>query len=494
MSPHAQLTEGPIGRTLATLSGPMLIGIFSIAIFNVVDTWFVSLLGGIELAAISFTFPVVMVVGSVTMGLGIGATSVVSRAIGAGRPEDVRRYTTDALMLALALVIVLSVVGWFTIDPLFRAMGASESTLPHIRSYMRVWYLGMVFLVVPMVGNSAIRATGDTRTPATIMVAAGLINALLDPILIFGIGPIPGMGLGGAAWATVAARAVALVLSMRILHFRERMIDWRWVGPAEGVRSWKAILAVGLPAAATNVVVPLSFGVVIGMVARHGEFAVAALGVGSRVEMMATMAVMAVGASLGPFAGQNWGAGRRDRLGRALTLAGRFSLGWGLLTWIAFATAGTLIARAFSPDPSTIDLIVVYLWLLPISHGLLGVQMVSAATFNAINRPLNAAALSLLKAPVLVLAMAWAGGQLFGIAGIFAGMALSNVVVGTLAHVWTRSLRRAGRSAPLVPLPVPESAPGECVRHCHLSLTSRNGNVTSWVGRNGSTSLVHGIT
>ncbi len=459
MTPPARLTEGPIGRTLVALSGPMLVGVFSIAIFNVVDTWFVSLLGGTELAAISFTFPVVMVIGSVTMGLGIGAASVVSRAVGAGKIDDVRRYTTDALMLALSLVIVLSVVGWFTIDPLFRAMGATDATLPHIRDYMRVWYLGMVFLVVPMVGNSAIRATGDTRTPATIMVAAGLINAVLDPILIFGIGPIPGMGLGGAAWATVVARAVALVLSMRVLHFRERMIDWTPIAPGQGVRSWKAILAVGAPAAATNVVVPLSFGVVTGMVARHGEFAVAALGAGSRVEMMATLVVMAVGAGLGPFAGQNWGAGRHDRLGRALTLAGRFALGWGLVTWAFFAVGGTLVARAFSPDPSTLDLIVVYLWLLPISHGLQGVHNITAAVFNAINRPLNAAALSLLKAPVLVLALAWLGNQLFGIAGIFAGMALSNVVVGTLAHVWTRRLRAAGGTP--APLPLAPAKPDE---------------------------------
>ena len=453
MSPRPRLTEGPIGRTLVALSGPMLIGVFSIAFFNVVDTWFVGLLGGTELAAISFTFPVVMVIGSLTMGVGIGATSVVSRALGAGKTEDVRRYTTDALMLALSLVIVLSIVGSLTIDPLFRAMGATESTLPHIRAYMRVWYLGMVFLVVPMVGNSAIRATGDTRTPATIMVAAVLLNAVLDPILIFGIGPIPSLGLAGAAWATVGARALALVLSLRVLHFRERMIDWSLVGPAEGLRSWGAILTVGAPAAATNMVVPLSFGVVTGMVARHGEFAVAALGAGSRVEMMATLVVMAVGAGLGPFAGQNWGAGRRDRLGRALILAGRFSLGWGVFTWIIFATAGSLIARAFSPDPSTIDLIAVYLWLLPISHGLQGVHNITAAAFNAINRPLNAAALSLLKAPVLVLVLAWVGNQLFGIAGIFAGMALSNVVVGTLAHVWTRRLRGAGRALAEPPLP-----------------------------------------
>ena len=459
MSPPAKLTEGPIGRTLAGLSVPMLFGILSIALFNLVDTWFVSLLGGTELAAISFTFPVVMVIGSVTMGLGIGASSVVSRAIGAGKNDDVRRYTTDALMLALTIVVVLSVVGWFTIDPLFRAMGASDATLPHIRAYMRVWYLGMVFLVVPMVGNSAIRAPGDTRTPATIMVGAGLLNAVLDPILIFGLGPIPAMGLGGAAWATVVARAVALAMSMRVLHGRERMIDWTWIGPRKGVRSWKAILAVGLPAAATNVVVPLSFGVVTGLVARHGEFAVAALGVGSRVEFLATMVVMAVGAGLGPFAGQNWGAGHRDRLGRALTLSGRFSLVWGLLTWGAFAATGSLVARAFTPDPSTADLIVVYLWLLPLSHGLLGVQMVTAATFNAINRPLNAAALSLLKAPVLVLVLAWAGNELFGIAGIFAGMALSNVVVGTLAHAWTRTLRRAGPAAPTAPVVVSEVAP-----------------------------------
>ena len=433
-----------MGPTLAALSGPMLIGIFSIAVFNVVDTWFVSMLGDRELAAISFTFPVVMFVGSVAMGLGIGASSVISRAIGGGHVDQVRRYTTDALMLSLAIVLLFSIAGWFTIDPLFRAMGASAETLPGIRSYMRVWYLGMVFLVVPMVGNSAIRATGDTRTPAVIMAVAAAVNALLDPILIFGMGPIPGFGLEGAAWATVGARGLALAMSTWVLQRRERMIVWRWVDPGAGLASWRAILAVGVPAAATNVALPLTFGVVTGIVARHGESAVAALGAGSRVEMMASMVMMAVGAALGPFAGQNWGAGRRDRLGRALTLGGRFSLGWGLLTWGGFLVLGSTIAHRFSDDPTTTSLLTAYLWILPASHGLQGVQWITSGVFNAINRPLYAAALSLLKAPVLVLALGWLGSALGGVVGIFVGMAAANLIVGVVAHLWTRTLRRSG--------------------------------------------------
>ena len=166
----------------------MLIGIAAIVLFNVVDTFWVGQLGAAELAAMSFTFPVVMVVFSVSMGIGIGATAVIARALGHGDEDQVRRLTTDALLLANVAVTAVAIGGLLTMDPLFRALGADEATLVLIRQYMVPWYLGVGFLVIPMVGNSAIRATGDTKTPSYVMLVTGLVNAVLDPFLIFGWG------------------------------------------------------------------------------------------------------------------------------------------------------------------------------------------------------------------------------------------------------------------------------------------------------------------
>ena len=424
----------------------MLVGIVSIALLNVIDTFFIGRLGATELAAMGFTLPVVMVIGSVTMGLGIGTTSAISRAIGAGHDEIVRRLTSHALLLAVSLVVLLSLIGAATIDPLFRAMGASDETLPLVREYMLVWYVGMVCLVVPMVGNSAIRATGDTRTPAAMMLGAAVVNIALDPLLIFGWGPVPGMGMCGAAIATVAARAVTLVVSLWVLVLRERMLQWQPTHPAVVVRDWILVLRVGLPSAATNLVVPISVGLLTAIVARSGEDAVAAYGAGSRLEMMMMMAPMALGAGLAPFAGQNWGAGLRHRLARALQLSNRFVMAWGVTMAVVAVVLAGPIAALFAPEPEVARMLRHYLWLVPLGFALQGMFMIASSTFNAIDQPLKATALAALRAPLVVVPAAWIGSELAGVEGVFAALALSNLVVGVAAWMWTRPLRADARA------------------------------------------------
>jgi putative MATE family efflux protein len=220
-----KLIDGPVGKTLLNLTIPMVIGIMGIVAFNLVDTYFVGQLGTTELAALSFTFPVVFVIGSIALGLSMGTSAVISRAIGEGDRHKVQRLTTDALMLSLVIVISFAVAGLFTIEPLFKLLGASAEILPLIKRYMTIWYPGMMFVVIPMVGNGAIRASGDTKTPSMIMMAAVVVNLVLDPLLIFGIGPFPRWELEGAAVATVIARAVTMVISIRVLHWREKMIS-----------------------------------------------------------------------------------------------------------------------------------------------------------------------------------------------------------------------------------------------------------------------------
>ena len=182
---NAKLIEGPVQRTLIRLTLPMVLGTLGMVIFNLSDTFFVGQLGTNQLAALTFTFPVVLVVGSLAMGLGIGASAVISHAIGEGNYNKVKRLTSDSLTLSLIFVGFFALVGLFTINPLFRLLGASGEILTYISQYMTIWYLGVVFVVIPMVGNNAIRASGDTKTPGLIMVFASFINIVFKGSLFF---------------------------------------------------------------------------------------------------------------------------------------------------------------------------------------------------------------------------------------------------------------------------------------------------------------------
>lgn len=442
------LTEGPILKAILSLAGPMVIGILAIMAMNVIDTFFVGQLGTVELAAMAFTFPVVFIVGSIALGLGVGTTSVIARAIGGGDRTQVRRLTTDSFTLSLSVVAVVGTIGYLSMVPIFEALGATEETLPYILDYMSIWFFGMICIVVPMVGNSAIRATGDAKTPAVIMITAALMNIALDPIFIFGWGPVPAMGIEGAAIATVISRSMTLLLSLYVLTFREGLIAWSIPKVKAVFESWKAILEVGLPAAATNLVVPFTAAILTRFVAEYGEEAIAAFGAGTRIEAVAGIAAMAVGSAMGPFMGQNWGAGRLDRVSRGLKISERMAFAWGVGIYAVVALLAEPIAGAFTESEGAREGIVLFLRLALIGQAFQGVYMVASSTFNAIGQPLKAVVMSILRNLVMAAPFAWVGSELFGLMGIFGGLALANMLIGLIAYVWIRPLRAEPRPEP----------------------------------------------
>lgn len=433
-----RLLEAPVGRTLMGLALPIMIGVGAVLFFNVVDTFWVGQLGPSELAAMGFTFPVVMVVTNLTIGLSIGATAVIARAIGEGRADRVRRLTTDALTLALVVVAAVSITGFFTIDPLFTLLGAEPRTLPLIHEYMEPWYLGVGLLVVPMIGNGAIRATGDTRTPAVVMVAAGVVNAVLDPLLIFGLGPIPALGLRGAAFATVGSYTIAMVVALHILGRREKMLTFEHPGVKAAIASWKEILHVGLPAAGTNLLTPLAAGAVTRIVADHGQHAVAAYGVGGRVEGLSLIGMYALTAAITPFVGQNRGARNGERIQETLSFVTRAAILWGGGGALLLALLSGPIARIFNDDPEVIEMTTLFLRTIPWSYAAYGVAIVVAATFNALEMPLKSTALAALRLIALAIPLAWLGSLLGDLMGLFLGIAAANVIMGVVAYVYAR--------------------------------------------------------
>ena len=433
-----RLTEGNIASTLIKLTIPMVWGVFSIIAFNLVDTYFVGQLGKEPLAAMSFTFPVVMTLGSLSMGLGVGASSVISRAIGEGDHQRVQKFTTNSLTLAITAVVIFVIFGLLTIDPLFTALGASGDVLPLVREYMQIWYIGMVFLVVPMVGNNAIRASGNTITPSLIMMFSAALNIVLDPLLILGIGGFPRLELQGAAIATVIARATTLIAALFVLHFKERMLYLKIPSAQDTLWCWKDILYVGLPAAGSNMINPISIGVVTSLLAGFGSEAVAAFGVASRIESLAMIALIALAASMAPFVGQNWGAKKYARVGKALQLGSVFCIVWGLIGAAILAVSAPTLVNFFNQNPDVVRIASQYLRIVPISYAGAGIILVSNSAFNALGKPIPSVVMTVVRMFVLYIPLAYFGGQLYGVNGIFAAACISNLIVGIGAYLWNQ--------------------------------------------------------
>ncbi len=314
---------------------------------------------------------------------------------------------------------------------------------------MSIWYLGMVFLVVPLVGNSALRACGNTIIPSLIMTLAAAMNILLDPLLIFGWGAIPALGLKGAAIASLISRVGILVASLTFLHFQERLLIFTVPRLQTLIKSWRSLMSVGLPAAATSVISPLSVSFATSLIAQYGTEAVAGFGLASRLEALALIIPLAISASIGPFVGQNWGAQEYGRVKKSLQLSFFFCLTWGGLVAVLLGTMAPEITTWFDNDPEVVASASVYLTLVPISYGALGIVFTASSALNGLGKPMLALGMSLFRLLLLYIPLAYLGSQLFGISGIFGATCLSNVIVGLWA--WLQHSRWSNPFAEVTP-------------------------------------------
>jgi putative MATE family efflux protein len=432
------LTVGPVGRHLIGLGMFLALSVISLMVTAVVDIYFVAQLGTHAVAALSFTFPVLMIMGALSMGLGNGVIAVVARAIGQDDHQAVRVLSTDALLLGLCVAIVLAAIGYNTMDPMFRLLGADADVLPLVKQYMHVWYFGMVVQIIPLVGQSIIRAHGDTRTPGLISATMCVLNVTLDPIFILGWGPVPAYGLEGAAIANVLARFVSLSGVIGVLYFRLHALAPVSLSASRIRDSWRKLLHIGLPATATQMVMPVSAALLTKIVALSGTMAVAAYGVASRIEGFTAIYLWAVAGALPAFVGQNAGAGRMDRVRDAVGLAIRFCVGAGALMSVVAFMAGNQIVSHFTKDAEVQTIAVYYLRVSSLSYVLSGLVLVGSQTMNALARPLPASIVSLARTIVITVPFALVGQWLGQIHGVFIGISLSAAACGALALVMMR--------------------------------------------------------
>ncbi|ASG04679.1 MATE family efflux transporter [Vibrio anguillarum] len=436
---HGLLTA-PIPNVLSQMTIPMIFGLIAILMFNLVDTFFISLLGTESLAAISFTFPVTFAVNCITMGIGIGLSTSIGRLLGQGDAKNAARFSSHGVLLAVVLVTFASILGLLTIKPLFLLLGATDDLIPLIEQYMQVWYLTIPLLVIPMAGNSAIRATGDTKTPAKIMMLAGCINGLLDPLLIFGYGPFPELGIQGAAIASAFSWLGALCGSLYVLIKREKLLAWPYFPTLW--HDWQQILKVGTPAALSNAMNPLSGALLMMMLASHGTAAVAAYGAAQRIESILILVLMSLTSALTPFMAQNIGAKNIERSFAGLFLSMRFSIVFQLMIFAMMVPLSIPLSALFSQEPSVRDLLWHYLLVVPLSYGFQGIVMMLVSGLNALHQPMRAFQWSVMRLFVFTLPAAWLGSYLYDVEGLFIGIAAGNTLGGLLGYYYALCLKR----------------------------------------------------
>jgi len=433
-----RLTEDPIGKSIMSMMWPMMIGMVSILSYNIVDTFFIGQLGTMELAAVSFTFPVAFIVGAISIGLGTGTSSVASRLFGSKELDQIQRITTHAALLALLIGGCVLILGLNTIHPLFMLLGANETTLPLIERYMSIYYFASFFLIVPMIGNSVLRSSGDVKTPSYLMTAGALLNLVLDPIFIFGWGPVPRMEIEGAALATVLANAITGSASIGVIYFRDHLIRWKSEDVPLIIDSWRRILHVGIPSLASSLVAPVTTAFITWQVSQFGQEAVAGFGVAARVEGVALMTLMALSAAITPFTGQNYGAKNYDRVIGGMRYAYRWGMIYGLVVAVILFIGAPVIAGWFTDDSVALATSGMHLRLVPWTYGFLGMSMISVSAFNAVGKPGPGMLVSMSRTIGIYAPLAFVLASLLQLRGVFLAAFSANIISGLLGYFWFR--------------------------------------------------------
>ena len=435
----ATYTEGAIRDHVAKLSSVMILGFLAMTVGQLIEIFYIGKVGKAELAAVTFMFPISMSLNALTRGIGIGAATLIAQSMGAGDREQTAMTVTHCYILVLIFTIAVSLVGQFGASYLFILLGASDQVLVLATHYAKIWLIGFPMMGLAMVSNGLIRSFGNPTFPGFIMTIAPVVQVIVGPFLIFGWAGLPMLGLEGAAWAFVLGAIAQLLLAAYWYFLRERLFrlsNGRFL--ASFNKSAVGILQVGIPAAASNMIQPLSMGVVTWLLAGFGTTVVAAFGVASRIESVVGMVVIGISTSVVPLVGQNWGARKFERVHEALNTCYAACLIWGLLAATIMWFGAGYFVKLVNDDPGLVDVAVTFLHIIPFSIGFMGLIVVSTHAFNALRRPMPALFLSVARLLIVYIPLALLGSHFFGYIGVFAATAITNVLVGIVAVVWNR--------------------------------------------------------
>jgi putative MATE family efflux protein len=441
-----QILGGPILRTLLKLSVPTMIAMAFHTAFNFVDRLFVSRLGELEFGALGMAFTVQSILIAIGSGTGIGTASLIARHIGASRYKEANNAAEHTLLIILLLAALVSFCGPLLSGPFFRLLGASEAMLPYILGYINIILYGSFFQLFTMIGNGILRGEGNTVTPMRVMVAGTLVNIILDPVLIFGLGPLPALGVRGAALATVAGRGVSGAI-LAVALFRGRNIvrlDMKAFRFSRGII--RGIFAVGGPTVVSQLTHSLGLSLLFVLIRPYGDMAKAAFTMGFTYQQIAILPLIGLAGGNLTMTGQNYGARNPERIALILRKALLFSLALMSCFSLLFILGRGFLPRVFSSNAEVVrigkTLLVIFSRGVPPLAG----RIVLTGFFQGLGKGFRALFLNLAQMVLFAIPLALLLSLLIGLEGVWTGIVLGNFLSVLLGLAWTRSTLRALRT------------------------------------------------
>ena len=454
MDARVDLTQGPVRGHLLRMLGPFSIAIIALLSAGIIDMIYLGNLtseavpnmGVLAVAAVTVAHPLTFLGNSANIGLGAGTMSAVSRALGENESGRARRHGASAIFFGLGVMTVLVAFIMLILPYLMPFFSKDEAVLKMANSYLMISLPGLVIMSIASMSNNILRAGGEAMLPSTIMILGAIINIILDPFLIFGIGPFPRLEVQGAAIASVTGNFVAACYAFYLVSYRRKAVDFKGMTLRSFRRAVKTIGAVGFPAAVTNIVVPVGTVIAVAIIGqRLTTNELAAFGISRQAEILSVGLLYALSACIGAITGQNGGAGKTDRVRETFIESFKIAFYWSTFMAIILAVFAKQIAGVFINDAEVVEAAIQYFYIVPITIFAYGFVFVSAAGLNALGRPKYGLIFTTIRSLILYTSLIYFGVLLAGLKGAFVGIAISNLISGFIAFGWT--LKKAPMSA-----------------------------------------------
>ena len=432
---RAVFTQGSLFRHISVMSLTASVGLMAVFLVDFIDMIFISMLGKAELAAaVGYAGAVLFFTTSFGIGMAIAAGAVVARALGAGEAEEARRRATNSLIYGVIFGAIFAAIVWMNLAFLAGLLGATGATLDLAVHYLSIIVPSLPFLIVGMIGGAILRAHGDARRAMMATIWGGLVNAVLDPILIFGLD----LELTGAAIASVCARIVIAVTALIPLIKYYDGFDKPTFGSL--TIDIRPIFAIAIPAILTQLATPIGQAYVTRAMSDFGEDAVAGMAIIARMSPVGFAVIFALSGAIGPIIGQNAGAGLNDRVRGAFRDGLLFTAIVVVVVSTLFFLARPAIQMLFQLEGTALTLVFLFAGPLSLMFFFNGVIFVSNAAFNNLGHPfystiINWGRNTLGTIPFVLVGAAW-----FGAPGVLVGQFLGGAVFAVLALMLARKV------------------------------------------------------
>jgi putative MATE family efflux protein len=426
-----KLGTEPIPKLLKSLSIPAMIGMFVMALYNVVDTIFISYGVGIDgVAGVTVAFPIMMIMMAVSAAVGIGGSSVISRRLGARREKEANHVFGNVISVILIISVLGFLVAFTVLEPMLRLFGASQNILGHATDYLFPILLGTFFFSFAFATNNIVRSEGNAKFAMMMMIIPAVINIILDPIFIFGLN----MGVQGAAVATVISQASVTVVILRYFISGKSSLQLSFADLKIKFSILKEVITVGLPAFAQQAAGSVMMIAINTMLIRFGgELHVGVFGIIQRIIMFTVMPMMGVMQGMQPIVGYNYGAGNFDRLRETVVLGLKVTIFISFLIFGLVMIVPHWLMMIFTSDPVVIGAGVEYLRIMFAAVFLVGAQVVGSGLYQALGKPKQALILSLSRQLIFLIPLVLILPHFFGVYGVWMAFPISDFFACLLA-------------------------------------------------------------